>query len=84
MKGQDIILAIEVALTTLGYDLGRKARLYATYGVQELWVVDAARNCTHVHRNPAPDKWGSIEILSARDVLGHAALPGLSVRLDAV
>ena len=49
VKGTDIILAVEVALTTLGFDLGRKAELYAGYGVQELWVIDAARRRTHVH-----------------------------------
>ncbi len=84
VKGTDIILAVEVALTTLGYDLGRKAGLYARYGVRELWVIDAARNRTHVHRDPGPDRWGSIDILSPRDVLRHPALPGLAVRLDAV
>lgn len=84
VEGTDIILAIEVALTTLGYDLGRKAGLYARYGVQELWVVDAKRNRTHVHRRPGPDRWDSIEILSARDVLHHPALPGFAVSLDAI
>lgn len=33
-------LAIEVSDSTLGTDLGRKARLYARHGVPEYWVVD--------------------------------------------
>lgn len=84
VEGADILLAVEVALSTLGYDLGRKAGLYARYGVRELWVIDAARNRTHVHREPRPDRWGSNEMLSSRDVLRHPVLPGFSVTLDAI
>lgn len=84
VKGPDIVLAIEVALTTLGFDLGRKAALYARHGVQELWVIDADRRRTHVHRGAGADRWQSIEILSAKDRLTHPGLPGLSIRLDAI
>jgi len=48
VKGTDIVLAIEVALTSLTYDRGLKAQLYARHGVQELWVIDASRRRTHV------------------------------------
>ena len=84
VKGPDIILAIEVALTTLTFDLGRKAELYAHYGVQELWVIDAVRRLTHVHRSVGEGRWATIEILSAKDRLTHPALPDLSIRLDSI
>ena len=48
VKGSDILLAIEVAVTSLGYDRGLKARLYAHHGVNELWVIDAERS-VNVH-----------------------------------
>ena len=32
-----ILLAVEVADTSLAYDLGPKARLYAIHGAAELW-----------------------------------------------
>ena len=84
VKGTDIILAAEVALTALGFDLGRKAELYAGYGVQELWVIDAARRRTHVHRKAKDGRWGSIDMRSETDSLTHPALPGISVRLDSI
>lgn len=84
VKGRDIILAIEVGLTTLAFDLGRKAALYARHGVRELWVVDAARRLTHVHRDAVDDRWGSIDVLSADAVLTHPALPSFSARLAEV
>lgn len=36
---KDILLVIEVADTTLGYDLSTKARPYAENGLQEVWIV---------------------------------------------
>ena len=35
-------LAVEIASTTLGDDLGRKRLLYERLGVQEYWVVNVA------------------------------------------
>jgi Uma2 family endonuclease len=48
----DVLLLIEVSDTTLRYDLGRKARLYATHGVAEYWVVDLIANRVWLHRKP--------------------------------
>jgi Uma2 family endonuclease len=36
VRGPDILLAVEVSDTSLAYDLGLKARLYALHGVAEL------------------------------------------------
>jgi Uma2 family endonuclease len=84
VKGADILLAIEVALTSLDYDRGLKARLYARHGVNELWVVDAARRATFVHSGPEGDRWRSIVERGPDDALTFAALPGFSARLAAI
>lgn len=81
VRGTDVLLAIEVAHTTLRYDLGRKAALYARYGVQELWVIDAQELKTHVHREPVEGHWSSVVVLEDRSVLTHPAAPGFSVVL---
>ena len=49
---QDILLLIEVADTTLRTDLGRKARIYASAGIVEYWVVDLNSQMVYVHRAP--------------------------------
>jgi Uma2 family endonuclease len=71
VRGPDILLAVEIADTSLAYDLGLKARLYAIHGVAELWVVDARERTTAVHTRPGPDGWGSIE----EKAPGHALVP---------
>jgi len=49
----DVLLVIEVADTSLAYDLGTKVPLYARHGIPEVWVVDAATRQTRVFRQPA-------------------------------
>ena len=49
LKPGTALLAVEVADSSLRWDLGRKALIYAHFGVPELWVIDAAKELTHVH-----------------------------------
>ncbi len=49
----DARLVIEVADTSLAYDLGVKVPLYARHGIPEVWVIDAATRRTRVFRQPA-------------------------------
>lgn len=46
----DALLVIEVADTSLAYDLGTKVPLYARHGIPEVWVIDAATRRTRVFR----------------------------------
>ena len=50
----DVLLVVEVAETSLAYDLGVKVPLYARHGIAEVWVIDAATRTTHRFRRPAP------------------------------
>ena len=48
----DVLLVIEVADTSLAYDLGTKVPLYARHGIPGVWVIDAATRHTRVFRRP--------------------------------
>ena len=52
----DVLLVIEVADSSLAYDLGTKVPLYARHGIPEAWVIDAATRRTRVFRQPID--WG--------------------------
>jgi Uma2 family endonuclease len=84
VKGVEIELAIEVAATSLAYDRGLKARLYARHRFQEFWVVDAAKRRTFVYTGPTGEGWASMVELGPDDVLTCAALPGFQIRLSEV
>ena len=48
LAGDTVFLVVEIADSSLRYDTGRKAALYASFGVRELWVMDAVRLETRV------------------------------------
>jgi Uma2 family endonuclease len=53
----DVLLVIEVADTSLAYDLGTKVPLYARHGIPEVWVIDAATRRTRVFRQPTGGRY---------------------------
>lgn len=84
VRGPDILLAIEVADSTLRLDKGLKARLYAGFGVRELWVVDANRYVTTIHRGPSVEGWTAITEHPGTEEIAPASFQGFRVRLSAV
>ncbi len=74
-------LVVEIADSSLGYDLGRKAGLYAGFAIAELWVIDAVRLRTHVHRDPAPSGYASVAEFAPGQHAEPRAFPGLGVTL---
>jgi hypothetical protein len=73
------LLVIEVAVTSLAIDLGRKAALYAAADVPEYWVVDVpGKRCTSLAvraRLPGQNFAGAHErIRPTRLPVGHLDL----------
>lgn len=78
------LLAVEVADSSLRWDLGRKALLYAHFGIPELWVIDTVQELTHVHAEPGLEGYRSIRQVAAAEEVTSSAIPGLSVTLAAI
>jgi Uma2 family endonuclease len=49
------LFIIEVADTSLEYDRGCKASLYARAGIADYWIVNLVDNRVEVYRDPVPD-----------------------------
>jgi len=58
LDGAAVLLAVEIADTSLAYDRGRKIEIYGAYGVREVWVVNANTLSTRVHRDLAQGIYG--------------------------
>jgi len=54
--GEDALLVIEVADSSLSLDLGTKLSRYARAGIRRYWVVDIKSRKLHDHRDP--DRFG--------------------------
>lgn len=81
IHGPDLLLAIEVSSSTLAYDRGLKASLYARYGVRELWVIDVETRRTYVYTRPDNGVWGSIVTREPEENLTIVEAPDFSIRL---
>jgi Uma2 family endonuclease len=76
----DVLLLVEVADSSLSYDEGEKAALYASSGVAEYWLVDLVRLAVHVHTRPSPVGYRSIVTRKRDDAWTPTLLPGVEVR----
>jgi Uma2 family endonuclease len=75
----DVLLLVEVADSSLSYDEGEKAELYAASGVIEYWLVDLVRLAVHVHTFPSPVGYRSVVTRRRDDRWTPGLLPGLEV-----
>lgn len=66
-RGDELILAVEVADSSVSFDLSRKAILYAQSGVREYWVLDLTRRMLVVHRQPDGAQYRDIHMYSEED-----------------
>jgi Uma2 family endonuclease len=57
LRPEHVLLAVEVADTTLEQDLGRKLRDYAAAGIPVYWVVDVNARVIHVLTQPTGDDY---------------------------
>jgi Uma2 family endonuclease len=77
----EVLLAIEVAHSSLRFDSTTKARLYAALGVREYWVIDAQTLTTRVHRDPSVNGYaGVVDVPPTETLIPLLAAP-LAVRL---
>ncbi|HEV2748877.1 MAG TPA: Uma2 family endonuclease [Allosphingosinicella sp.] len=74
-----VALVVEVSVTTLEFDLERKAPLYARHGVGEYWVVDV--NGSVIHQMWAPEGQAYAERREVRlgDRIEARTIEGLAV-----
>ncbi len=84
LKANTAHFAVEVADSSYAYDIGRKAALYASFGIPELWVIHAVRLETRIHRKPSPQGYLDIADFGPDAELVPAFAPELAVRLSAL
>ncbi len=81
VRGDTVLLVVEVAISSLTFDLGTKALNYARHGVREYWVIDATTLVTTVHRGPAADGYADVREMPAMATITPLLLPSLAVRM---
>jgi Uma2 family endonuclease len=83
LSRNNVLLVVEIADSSLRYDIGRKAALYASFGIRELWVVDAVRLTTRVFREPAANGYRNAQDFGPADrLVPLIASDAFAVKLD--
>jgi Uma2 family endonuclease len=84
LGGSDVLLAIEIADSSLAYDTGRKIGIYAAYGIAEVWVVDARRLVTRVFRALGAEGYRDIFDVAPDGELASVRRPEIRLNLAAL
>jgi Uma2 family endonuclease len=83
-RPDDVLLLVEVSDTTVRTDLGRKARIYATAGVQEYWVIDLNSRTVYMHRHPSGGEYAERKLLKSGDNFSAQFAPDVSLTVDEI
>jgi Uma2 family endonuclease len=79
-----VLLVIEVAESSLGYDRGEKAVLYAEAGVPEYWVVNLVDRELEVFRDPGEGRYRQDFRAAASDRVSPQPWPDVEIEVSAL
>jgi Uma2 family endonuclease len=82
LRGHEALLVVEVADTSLSYDLKSKVPLYASYGIPEYWVINALTLMTTIHLRPTGKTYDFIDELSPSARLVPHLAQSLAISLN--
>ena len=78
-RTEDIFLLIEVADTSLSFDLGPKLDTYARAGIREVWVIDTVQRGVLVHRQPDQGHFKTTLKVTADGAVTVEAFPDITL-----
>jgi len=70
---EDVLLAVEVADTTVRFDRLVKSRLYARAGIAEFWLLLAMDGAVEIYRTPGADGYASVTRHGAGEMVSPLA-----------
>lgn len=80
----DVFLIVEVADTSINYDVHTKLPMYARSEIPEVWVVDLNRRVLTAHRDPTPEGYRTALPLRAGDQVAPLAFPDRPLSVAAI
>ena len=83
-ESSDLLMAVEISVDSLDYDLGTKAGRFAAFAIPEYWVVDVESRRLIVHRDPQPNGYATVITHKWSDSASPLIAPDLAVKLDEI
>ena len=78
----DVLLAAEVADTTVLFDRLVMARLYARADIAEFWLFLTGEGIVEVYREPGPDGYASVTAHGSGQTLSPLAFPAVGFTVE--
>ena len=72
-------LVVEIADSSVNYDLGKKAAVYAKYAIADYWIADLRGRRTHVLRRPRDGVYHDITAVAFDQPLRPLRVPGVEL-----
>ena len=83
-RAADVLLLVEVADSSLDYDMNTKVPFYARAGIREVWTVDLEHNRVEVHSEPSRWRYGAVRRYVPGDALAPSALPDVKLEVAGI
>jgi Uma2 family endonuclease len=77
---KDVLLVIEVAESSLAYDCGEKADLYAAAGIADYWVINLPKRTVEVRRGPTSEHYRDLTTHTGDAEIRPRAMPEITLR----
>jgi Uma2 family endonuclease len=81
---KDLDLVVEIADTSLAFDLTVKAALYARAGIADYWVLDVPGRRLIVHRDPQSGRYASVTAYDEQEGVAPLVTPDSSFQVRTV
>ena len=81
LRPSNILLAVEISDSSLRYDTGRKAKIFAAHGVPELWAIDTETLQTHIFTKPSTEGYLDRRLIEPSEVLVPGFAPEIAVKM---
>ena len=79
-QSSDVFLVIEISDSSLSYDRGDKAAMYAEAGIADYWVVNLRDRVVEVYRDPQSDGYRNVTVYRDNDEVRPLAFPEAALR----
>jgi len=83
-RPDEIALIVEVADSSLAFDLGEKLAKYASASIPEYWVVDLQANVFHVFRDPRDSEYRDRVTAKIGETISPAEYPDVTLDISLV
>ncbi|MEG3178557.1 Uma2 family endonuclease [Sphingomonas sp. RB3P16] len=84
VSGRSVRLAVEVSASSLDFDLGKKAQLYARSAIPEYWVVDVTGRRIVQMTSPIDEAYSVIAEISFGDRVTAITIPQITIDTTAL